>query len=195
MATYTTDSKTKEIKRQIEHQDHKRYVLSVVSGQETLVVKNIKEAIRRQEMENDVIEFLIPSVLETKITKTKKMVKERKLYPWYVFVKSKMNEKIRYVVRNTPWVRIIVWAETHPIPLTDREYQNILQQMEDNSNRAEMDVPFMVWEVVKIKKWDFVNMEWSIKEIDKEKWLLTLNIEILWRITPVTIEFDKVELK
>lgn len=195
MATNSTDSKAREIKRQIEHQDYKWYVLSVVSGQENLVVKNIREAIKRQEMEKDIIDFLIPSIMETKIMKTKKVIKDKKLYPWYVFMKSKMNEKIRYVVRNTPWVRIIVWAETHPIPLTDGEYENILKQMEDKNNRAEMVIPFLVGDVVKIKTWDFENMEWNIREIDTEKWLLVLNIEILGRITPVTIEFDKVELK
>ncbi|NCQ82307.1 hypothetical protein GW750_05945 [bacterium] len=36
------------------------------------------------------------------MTKTKKITRERKLYPGYVFIKSKMNDKIWYVVRNTP---------------------------------------------------------------------------------------------
>jgi len=38
----------KEIKKQIENNDHKWYVLSVVSGQEELVVENLKERIKKQ---------------------------------------------------------------------------------------------------------------------------------------------------
>ncbi|MDR0650349.1 MAG: hypothetical protein LBG59_02875 [Candidatus Peribacteria bacterium] len=30
------------------------------------------------------------------------MVKQRKLYPGYLFFKSRMNDRIWYVVRNTP---------------------------------------------------------------------------------------------
>jgi transcriptional antiterminator NusG len=31
-----------------------------------------------------------------------KVIKEKKLFPGYVFIKSEMNDKIWYVVRNTP---------------------------------------------------------------------------------------------
>jgi len=39
---------TKEIKKQIEDNEYKWYVLSVVSGQEQMVVKNLKERIKKQ---------------------------------------------------------------------------------------------------------------------------------------------------
>lgn len=38
----------KEIKKQIENNELRRYVLSVVSGQEELVVENLKERIKKQ---------------------------------------------------------------------------------------------------------------------------------------------------
>jgi hypothetical protein len=38
----------KEIKKQIENNELKRYVLSVVSGQEELVIENLKERIKKQ---------------------------------------------------------------------------------------------------------------------------------------------------
>jgi hypothetical protein len=38
----------KEIKKQIENNDLKWYVLSVVSGQEELVVENLKERVKKQ---------------------------------------------------------------------------------------------------------------------------------------------------
>jgi len=53
-----------------------------------------------------------------------------------------MNDKIRYVVRNTPGVRLIVGAETRPIPLTDDEYNKIIKQMEESKERAELHIPY-----------------------------------------------------
>jgi transcriptional antiterminator NusG len=66
-----------------------------------------------------------------------------------------MNDKIWYVVRNTPGVRIIVGAETHPIPLTEKEYQNIVTQIEAASERAQLVVPFKVDDVIIMKSGDF----------------------------------------
>ncbi len=188
-------TKKTEIKRQIEDNEYKRYALSVVSWQEMLVVKNLKERVKRQWLEDDVVDYLVPIVNETRMTKTKKVVREKKLYPGYVFIKSKMNEKIRYIVRNTPWVRIIVWAETTPIPLTDQEYKNIIKQIEEKNKRSELIIPFQEWDVVVIKWWDFENMTWTIREIDLEKGFAIVNVEILWRVTPVVVEFDKLVLQ
>ena len=185
---------TKEIKKQIEDNEYKWYVLSVVSGQEQMVVKNLKERIKKQWLDDEIVDYLVPIVHETKMTKTKKITRERKLYPGYVFIKSKMNDKIWYVVRNTPWVRIIVGAETRPVPLTEKEYQDIIKQVEEKNSRSELTVPFQEWDVVVMTEWDFTNMKWVIREIEAEKWFVIVNLEMLWRITPVMVEFNKIEL-
>jgi len=45
-----------------------------------------------------------------------------------------------------------------------------------------------------LKTWDFKWMKWSIKTIDTEKGTVIVNIEMLWRLTPVVIDADKIEL-
>lgn len=183
-----------ELRKQIESTKLKRYTLSVVSSQEYIVIENLKERVERHWLEDDIVDYLIPSYNETKMTKKKKTIKEKKLYPWYVFVKSRMNDKIWYVIRNTPWVRLIVWADTHPVPLNDREYNDIIKQIKEKNERAEMVVPFREWDVVKIKRWDFKDMKWKITEIDTEKWFAIVSIEILGRLTPAMIEFNQLVL-
>jgi transcription antitermination factor NusG len=39
-------------------------------------------------------------------------------------------------------VRLIVGAETHPIPLTDDEYNKIIAQVEASKKRAELHIPY-----------------------------------------------------
>jgi transcription antitermination factor NusG len=36
-------------------------------------------------------------------------------------------------------------------------------------------------------------MKWLVTEVDPAKWFLYVNIEILWRNTPVMVSFEKVE--
>ena len=105
-----------------------------------------------------------------------------------------MNDKIWYVVRNTPGVRLIVGAETKPIPLTDAEYEQMMGQIAQAQERAELVVPFQVDELVRIKEGEFKNLTGKIKHINPEESIVVVNVEVLGRLTPVTIAMDKIEL-
>lgn len=182
-----------DMKKQIEDNQYRWYVLSVVSGQETMVIENLQERVSKQWLDHDIVDYLNPTVNEVYYKNGKKAFKIRKLYPGYVFVKSKMNEKIWYIIRNTPGVRLIVWAETRPIPLTDKEYDDMIKHIEEKNQRAEFAIPFQEWDIVLLKWGDFNGMKWVVTEIDPAKGFLYVNIEILWRNTPVMVSFEKVE--
>ncbi len=185
---------TWEIKRQIEDNNYRWYVLSVVSGQEDLVIENLKERMKKQDLESTVEDYMSPMINESSLKKWEKIIKQKKLYPGYVFVKSQMNDKIWYVIRNTPGVRLIVGAETRPIPLTEDEYTKIIEQIKKSQERSELKIPFKEGDVVLLKTGDFKGMKGSVRNIDTEKWTAIVNIEMLWRLTPVVIDLDKVEL-
>ena len=188
------DTNIIEIRKQIQDDSFKWYVLSVVSGQEQLVIDNMKERVQKQWLSEDVVDYLSPMVNEYSMKKWEKVTKQKKLFPWYVFVKSKMNDKIWYIIRNTPGVRLIVWAETRPVPLTEAEYEDIIAQIKKSQERSELQIPYKEWDVVMLKTWDFKWMKWNIKTIDHEKGAVIVNIEMLWRLTPVVVDADKIEL-
>ena len=194
MVTKENKTPKTEIKKQIEDSEFKWYVISVVSGQEELVIENLMERINKQNLGNDVIDYMSPMINESSFKKGVKVIKQKKIYPWYIFVKSKMNDKIRYIIRNTPWVRLIVWADTHPIPLTDQEYKKIIDQIEKSKERSELVIPYKPWDVVLLKSWDFKDMKWVIRSIDPENGSVIVNVEMLGRLTPVVIEADKIAL-
>ena len=87
------DINTNEIKKQIEDNQFRRYVLSVTAGQESLVIENLQERVNKQGLNEDVVDFLSPMVSEASMKKGEKVVRQKKLYPGYVFFKSKMNDK------------------------------------------------------------------------------------------------------
>ncbi len=184
---------SQEPKKQIEDNEYKWYVLSVVSGQESLVIDNLQERVKKQKLEHDIVDFLNPVVNEVYYKGGQKAFKIRKMYPGYVFIKSKMNEKIWYIIRNTPGVRLIVGAETRPIPLTEKEYQDMVAHINEKNERAEYAVPYQEGDVVVLRDGDFNGMKWVVTEIDPTKGFLYVNVEILGRNTPVMVSFDKVE--
>jgi transcriptional antiterminator NusG len=188
------ETNTVEIKKQIEDRTFKRYVLSVTSGQEDLVVENLKERINKQGLNEDVVEFLNPKINETSIKKGEKLVKQKKLYPGYVFFKSRMNDRIWYVVRNTPGVRLIVGAETRPVPLTDQEFNEMMKQITQSQERSALTIPYNPGDIVLLKTGDFKGMQGAIKEVEADKGQVVVQVEMLGRLTPVIIDIDKIEL-
>lgn len=183
-----------EIRKQIHDDTFKRYVLSVVSWQEQLVIENMNERVQKQNLAEDVVDYLSPVINEYSMKKWEKITKQRKLYPGYVFIKSKMNDKIWYIIRNTPGVRLIVWAETRPVPLTEQEYEDMIEIIKKSEERSDLQIPYKEGDVVMIKIWDFKWMKWNIKNIDTDKWTVIVNIEMLGRLTPVVVDADKIEL-
>ena len=189
------ETNTVEIKKQIEDRTFRRYVLSVNSGQEDLVLENLKERVVRQWLQDDVVELLNPKVNEVSISKKwEKVVKQKRLYPGYLFFKSRMNDKIRYVIRNTPWVRLIVWADTHPVPLTDDEFNKMMQQVKASEDLSDIKVPFKKGDLVLIKSWDLKWTKWTVISVDSEKWFVTVSVEWLGQLTPTTVWMDTVEI-
>ena len=184
-----------EIKKQIEDHDLKRYVLSVVSGQEAMVIENLIERVKKQWLQDDIVDYYYPVAQEKRVGKTKTSIREKKLYPGYVFVRSKMDDKIWYVIRNTPGVRLIVGADTHPVPVTDQELADIKQQVADQNQRMTRAVPYKIGDVVELKDGSFEGATWPIQEIDEENESVVVSIEMLGRMTPVVISFDKVQLQ
>ena len=189
------ETNTVEIKKQIEDRTFRRYVLSVNSGQEELVLENLKERVARQWLQEDVIELLNPKVNEVSVSKKwEKVIKQKRLYPGYLFFKSRMNDKIWYVIRNTPWVRLIVWADTHPVPLTDDEFNKMMQQVQASEDSLDVRVPFKKGDLVLIKSWDLKGTKWTVLSVDSEKWLVTVSVEWLGQLTPTTVWMDTVEI-
>ena len=86
-----TDIKTIEIKNQIEDKELKWYVLSVTAGQEEIVEQNLKERIKNQNLQDDVVEIWNPKISEVVLKqkkgkldgekKAEKVIKQKKMYP------------------------------------------------------------------------------------------------------------------
>ncbi|UFX83242.1 transcription termination/antitermination protein NusG [Candidatus Absconditicoccus praedator] len=186
---------TTEIKKQIHDDNLRWYVISVVSSQEHMVIENLTERVKRQGLEDDIVDFMVPMVPEVSYKKSsgKKKITHKKLYPGYVFVKSKMDDKIWYIIRNTPGVRLIVGAETRPVPLTDKEYEDMMHYIQEKTERAEHTSPFKQGDIVELKDGEFSGTQGVITEIDNQKGVVYVSVEILGRTTPMMVPFEKID--
>ena len=180
--------------KQIEDTNFKWYVLSIVSWQESIVLENLKETIKKNNLQNQVDKIFFPEIKTAKINKDwEKKITTKKLHPGYMYVRSMMNDKIWYVLRNTPWVRLVIGSEIYPTPVEEKEMEKILQSVKESNERTKMDIPYKKWDFVKLKSDELWGIEWKIININKETWEIQIQAELMWRTTTVNVWVNKIE--
>ena len=97
-----------------------------------------------------------------------------------------------YVVRNTPNVTGFLGAWNIPVPVSWAELEKLKGTV--NSKSETFETKYKVWDVASVVKWPFEGNEWIILEINEKKWTIKLNVNLLWRDTPIELEFSQVRV-
>jgi len=170
------------------------FVLKVQSNREKSIKQALERRIRREGLEDDFEEIIIPTerIVETK--GGRKKVIERKLYPGYIMIHMRLTDDTWYLVRGTNGVGDFTGAAGKPIPMDESEIQRMLgKEREREAEPARVKIDFTLGEMVKIKEGGFESFEGTIESIDEQSGKITVLVEIFGRSTPVELEHSQVE--
>ena len=165
----------------------KWYVVHTYSGYENKVKANIEKTIENRHLEDQILEVRVPmqEVLEVK-NGVKKQV-QKKLFPGYVLLNMIMNDDTWYVVRNTRGVTGFVGPGSKPVPLTEEEMRPLGIQ------DAEMQIDFKEGDTVMITGGVWKDTVGVVCAMNDSKQIVTINVELFGRETPVEIGFTEVK--
>src|SRR5436305_14442492 len=82
------------------------YVVHAYSGHEEKVKKNLEKRIESMDMQDKILQVLVPMEDEIEIKDGKRRHVQKRIFPGYILVKMKMSNESWFVVRNTPGVKI-----------------------------------------------------------------------------------------
>ncbi|ADL11701.1 transcription termination/antitermination protein NusG [Acetohalobium arabaticum] len=168
------------------------YAIHTYSGRENKVKSNLEQRIKTIDMEEKIIDILIPSKDEVKVKdEGEKKVSEERFFPGYVLIKMIMDDESWYVVRNTPGVIGFAGASgTKPVPVSDPEVRTIKNEM---GLQSQVDIDLEVGDEVRVVDGPFEDFAGEIQEINLDKSKLTVLVSMFGRQTPVELDFDQVE--
>jgi len=170
------------------------YVVHTYSGFEKSVMRALRERIERADMQEHFAEILIPAEEVVEMKMGQKSVSERKMFPGYVLVQMEMNDETWHLVKNTPKVTgFIGGASNRPSPISDKEVEKIMRQIQDGVEKPRPKVLFEVGEMVRVKEGPFSDFHGSIEEVNYDKSKVSVSVTIFGRSTPVELEFAQVE--
>ena len=162
------------------------YVVHTYSGYENKVKANIDKTIENRHLEDQILEVRVPmqDVFEMK-NGAKKQV-SKKMFPGYVLINMVMNDDTWYVVRNTRGVTGFVGPGSKPVPLTDEEMMPLGIKNEN------IEVDFEEGDTVVVTGGVWKDTVGVIQSMNSGKQIVTINVELFGRETPVEISFADV---
>ena len=174
--------------------DLRWYVVHAYSGMEKAVERNIVERINRAGMQSKFGRILVPSEEVVDIKNGQKRTTERRLFPGYVLVEMVMEDDTWHLVKHTSKVTGFVGgAKNRPAPISQREVEEIVSQMQQGTEKPRHKVEFMVGELVRVKEGPFTDFNGSVEEVNYEKSKVRVSVMIFGRATPVELAFSEVE--
>jgi transcriptional antiterminator NusG len=170
------------------------YVVRAVSGQEKKVKDYIDAEVERNKIQDFIAQVLIPTEKVYQIRNGKKISKERNYFPGYIMIEAVLDGEVQHILKNIPGVIGFLGDKGEPTPLRQAEVNRILGKVDELSESdAELNIPFIVGESVKVIDGPFNSFIGTIEEINEEKKKLTVMIKIFERKTPLELSYMQVE--
>ncbi len=169
------------------------YVIHTYSGFENRAKQNLEERIKNLGRERFFSSILVPTETVVELAKGKKKTSQRKIFPGYLLVQMELNEETWHLVKETPKITGFAGDSTKPIPLSEKEVGEILDQMKEGVSKAKPKISFNAGDSVRVIDGPFVNFIGTIEEIKPEKRKLKVLVSIFGRPTPVELDFLQVE--
>ncbi len=170
------------------------YVVHAFSGFEKSVMKSLKERIARSHVADKFGDVLVPEEEVVEIKNGQKALTQRKFFPGYVLVQMEMTDETWHLVKSTPKVTGFVGGTaTRPAPISQKEVDSILGQLQTGAEKPKPKIVFEVGEVVRVKDGPFADFTGSVEDVNYEKTKLHVSVMIFGRATPVELDFGQVE--
>ncbi|GAB1233510.1 transcription termination/antitermination protein NusG [Ferrigenium sp. UT5] len=170
------------------------YVVHTYSQFEKSVQRALLERIERAGMQDMFGQVLVPVEEVVELKSGQKSISERKFFPGYLLVEMEMTDDTWHLVKSLPKVTgFLGGSAMKPSPISQKEVDTIMQQMQAGVEKPRPKVLFEVGEAVRVKEGPFADFNGSVEEVNYDKSKLRVAVTIFGRSTPVELSFGQVE--
>lgn len=170
-------------------QEKKWYTIKVQNNRERSVCERLKNDMLR-EFEVDV-NFFIPTESNLTLRNGKKVIREKLLYPGYVFVETDCIDKISHLVKTTNGAtQVMKDANGKPTTLKQAEINHMMGQKV--VSKAKVESQFIEGEMVEIISGPFAKFKGTIDTIEADKNKVRVEVLIFGRPTKVDLTLDDI---
>jgi transcriptional antiterminator NusG len=173
------------------------YIIHTYSSQEDRVKKNLDLRIETMDVKDKIFQVIVPTEEEVEIKDGRRKSVPRRVFPGYIIVQMKMDDKSWHVVRSTPGVTGFISVEDEvemrpkPVALEESEVEAILNQIK--SSKPRVRVGLEPGQMVRIKEGPFMDFMGAVAEVYPDRSKVKVLMSFFGRETPVELDFLQVE--
>lgn len=169
------------------------YAIHTYSGYENKVKTTIEHRVQVEGLRDKVGQVLIPAKKYVEIKGGKKHDVMRNLMPGYVLIEMEPDEEIVGLVQKIQGVSGFLGDGSKPTALTPEEIGNIVDTIDERSERHKTSISYRVTDQVKVIEGPFANFIGTVEHVDQEKGKLKVAVSIFGRPTSVELDVLQVE--
>lgn len=184
------------------------YLITTISGKERTVIESLENRKVSEEMEDLFEDFkvmMVPHLSQREAEKKEQgasfKVRERNLYPGYIFIKMHMTNDAWFIVRNTQYVTGLVGSSgqwTKPTPVPEREIKKMeaeVEKIKENFKQGKNLSPYKVGQVVQVIDGPTKGQIGPIVEVNDERKVAVVELELFERKTPTEIPYSNIKIQ
>ncbi|MCF7935742.1 MAG: transcription termination/antitermination protein NusG [Synergistales bacterium] len=176
-----------------ENRERRWYIIQTYSGYENKVKANLEQRIASMGMEDRIFNVLVPVEERVYVKDGKTKHKRRKLYPGYTLVEMILDDQSWFVVRQTPGVADFVGTGNRPIPLPDREVEEIMTKIGQDKGKPRVEINLKPGDSVRVKEGPFVDQVGPVVEVLEDKGKVKFSVTVFGRETVVEADYTELE--
>lgn len=170
------------------------YIVHTYSGFEQRVQKTINEMMRTGQDQGMIEQVVVPTekVQEPSKQGPEPRTTTRKFYPGYIMIRMIMTDLSWHLVQTIPKVTGFVGGKNRPAPMSDKEAERILSQMEMSREKPRPKFNFEVGDEVRVLDGPFKDFNGVVEDVNHDKGKLRVSVSVFGRQTPVELDFTYV---
>lgn len=169
------------------------YAIHTYAGYENAVARNLRQRIESLGLQDKIFSVVVPTEHTIKIKGGKRVEEEEKVYPGYVLVDMIVDDQSWFVVRNTPRVTGFVGSGVNPVPLQQKEVDELLGRMQATQGSIKHEIDMAVGDAVTIVDGPFKELDGKVGEVDGARGKVKVFVSMFGRETPVELDFLQVK--
>jgi transcription termination/antitermination protein NusG len=167
------------------------YAIHTYSGYENAVMRNLRQRIDSLGINDKIFNVVVPTEKKIKIKAGKRTEVEEKIFPGYVLVDMVVTDDTWFIVRNTPRVTGFIGAGVQPVPLSQKEIDELFGRMDKNAPKHNIELA--IGESIIIADGPFKDSEARVESIDQERGKVRVLVSLFGRETPVELDFLQIK--
>ena len=170
------------------------YVIQAYSGYEQKVKAALEERIMLNNLSEKFGEILIPTEQIVELKAGTKKTTERKFFPGYILIQMNLEDDSWQLVQSTPGVSGFVGGtRDKPLPISEDDVKSIINRIEVGEDAPAPKTIYEPGEVIRVCDGPFNDFNGVGEEVDYERNIAKVSVQILGRATPVELDFIQIE--